>query len=210
MNNRKNLIGVLLALVVVLGGVYLYLGTDLSGSQIEGAYGRPCSSGNCVKITTTGPSAGTYSAGQNDLELFGLSFQNTSSSTSVDISQLVFNLNSTGGGLLDSSGANYSDIKLVDSTGAVLAGPVSLSTTGFDSLQTLTFVDKWSIARNSTKTAMLTVDISGTGSVVTGDTLYTNLRIQNIIASWTSGATFILTSQVNPQFGVSSKTQTAL
>ncbi|MEK9157124.1 MAG: S-layer homology domain-containing protein [Patescibacteria group bacterium] len=139
-------------------------GTDANHSTVQGGQ---------FTVAFNGPPVFNFPANADDLSFLDLTF---TAGRDVEVRQLTFTIAATGSGLVDADGAtaNYTDIKLVDSTsGSTLMGPKELSVSGSDSSQSLVFTDSWYLDAGETVDASLTMNVANettlddTPSVVT-------------------------------------------
>lgn len=136
-----------------------YDGSGVAYSEVELQAGQ-------MTIAFQGPATSDYATQQTGVELFRF---NMTSQSNVEIRrmQLTLDAASTGatttGRLINStaSTANYTNIKFVDATtGALIAGPMDVSTSGSDETQTLSFTDVWNMSAAQTKTIKVISDIA--------------------------------------------------
>ncbi|MBP9828101.1 hypothetical protein KBC55_03010 [Patescibacteria group bacterium] len=172
--------------VVAIGddfGFGVAVDTDSSGTY-DGA-SCTSSSGNCsyseiqggdVTLAFNGPSAGDLQIDGDDQSIFEFSITASQEITIKDLDVLVygdddadndpFDGAEAGGSdndglLIGTSEGALEDIKIVNAdTGAVLMGPVELSTSGNDAVQTLGFNDDFTVEAGETLNLAVTADLN--------------------------------------------------
>ena len=223
--NKKFLIAA--ALVLIIGGSAAYFNTkslkgDFSSVSSESSTASTTSETTTTETETettnppdklfiTNPSAkGSYKVGQNDFKIayFGLRNDGT---TDVKLTSLLVDLTATGDGLLDASGsANYSDLKIVDSTGATIMttdGIVSESSSGSDSVQSLTFTGNINLTGTIITKLYITADAANVSTLI-ADTIKATIPATHIVAEDSSGKPISSTSEISPENGYIGKVNT--
>lgn len=130
-------------------------GADASWSTVKASQ---------IAINYQGPAKTDYSVQSTDVEL--LRFTITAQSN-VEFRRSVINL-TAGGTVTAGSGlknatpsANYTDVKLVDAnTGAIIAGPQDVSSSGSDTTQDITYTDTWTLNAGQSRVVKVTADIA--------------------------------------------------
>jgi hypothetical protein len=209
---KKNFLSLLagIAAVFVLN-IFLYQ-SGIDSGFIRPASGTGSGTGIILTISSSGPASTNYNVNQSDFEVFDLTFETTED---ITISQLKFNLTATGEGLLyqggSGTGRSYSNAEIIKiSDGSTIFGPVNYSLSGSDSTQVITFSGSWSLPAGSSIDTKLIVDVANK-STISGDTLRSNLRAPNTIATFDStGFPLINTVHIFPTIGPSSNTHTCL
>lgn len=159
------------------------------------------------KLFITNPSAkGSYKVGQNDFKItyFGLRNDGT---TDIKVTDMEIELTATGEGLFSSSGVNYSDIKLVDSTGATIMTSSGLTKTGSDTTQSLTFTGTINLTGAVIQKFYLTADAANVSTLL-ADTIKATIPATGIIAEDSSGNAISTTSEISPENGFIGKVNT--
>ncbi len=216
--NKKFLIAA--ALVLIIGGSAAYFNTknlkgDFSSVSSESTESTTTTTEETETETTnppdklfiTNPSAkGSYKVGQNDFKIayFGLRNDGT---TDVKLTSLVVELTATGDGLLSSSGANYADLKIVDSTGATIMTTTGLSSSGSDTSQSLTFTGNISLTGAVITKLYLTADAANVSTLI-ADTIKATIPATFIVAEDSSGNPISSTSEISPENGYIGKLNT--
>lgn len=218
--NKKYLLALLLIVIIGAAGAFYSSGKNLTGdfSSADETGSGSTSTGSTTTTTTTTTSTATaptyklympgygkavsYRVAQNDFSvaIFGLRNDGVDD---VQVTSVTVQLTGTGDGLLNGSGtgvtANYTDIKIVDSTGATVMTTSGLSTTGSDTVQNLTFTGTLDLTGAVIKKLYITADAANVSTLI-GDTLVAYIDPNNTVATLTSsGASMsVATGEISP------------
>lgn len=165
--------------LVAVGQVYGYGAQVSSGSYDNGANDGTDANWSTVQggqftIAFNGPAVDDFAPNAKDVAILDLTF---TAGRDLEVRKLTFNIDAAAGdGLITSSAANYTDIKLINAdTGSTLMGPLELSTSGSDSTQDVAFTDSWYLDAGESVNASLTVDIANVAAL-DADTIQATLN----------------------------------
>lgn len=149
-------------------------------------------------ISSSSTKGVSYSVGQNDFQILYFGMRNNGTDD-VQVTGLSVELTSTGEGLLNGSGtgttANYSDLQIIDDTGAVIFTTSGLSTSGSDSVQTITFTGTLDLTGATVKKLYLTGDAANLAALL-ADTITPKIPTANIIATVTATGAAITSADI--------------
>lgn len=222
--SKKYLLVALLIVIIGAAGAFYSSGKNLTGDfssadSGSGSTTTESSTGATTETTTTSTTstataptyklympgygkAVSYRVAQNDFSvaIFGLRNNGTDD---VQVTSVTVQLTGTGDGLLNGSGtgitANYTDIKIVDSTGATVMTTPGISTTGSDTVQNLTFTGTLNLTGAVIKKLYITADAANVSTLI-GDTLVAYIDPNNTVATLTSSgaAMSVATGEISP------------
>ncbi len=184
--------------VLAIGQTYgVGVSVDIGSSGNYNGTSCALGAGNCsstrieggqLTVTFNGPAVKDIAVNGKDVELYNFTM---AAASNLEVRYLRMQINAanvagTNDGLIDTSGtavANYSDIKVTDvATGAIVAGPLSLSTSGSDSTQALTFTEVFNLAPGQARTFKVTADVANNA-----DATFANDTVSIDRLAWSSG-----------------------
>lgn len=175
--------------VLAVGQTYgVGVGVDIGTSGTYNGTSCALGAGNCsstrieggqLTMTFNGPAVKDISVNGKDVEIYNFTM---AAASNLEVRNLRMQINAgnvagTTDGLIDTTPsatvANYSDIKVTDTaSGAIVAGPLSLSTSGSDTLQALTFTEVFNLAPGQARTFKVTADVANNSAAnFSGDTV---------------------------------------